>query len=144
MSIKILGWPKIRLSFSIISYRKTQTSFWLNQYLDMTAIVGGGYKRKASEILLQGETKSDRACIWKPEHHPISGQSEITFVWTSSHPDHLARKKWYVWNFREPSPWMLQCFWFMQLGSGASQRWEELLQSRMTAASQLAWGYSIK
>lgn len=77
MSIKILGLPKIRLRFSI-SYRKTQMNFWPNQYLDMTAIVGGGYKRKASEILLQGETKSGGAYVWEPEHCPISGQSEIT------------------------------------------------------------------
>ena len=80
MSIKILGWPKIHLSFSIISYRKTQMNFWPNQYLDMTAIVGGSYKRKAPETLLQGETKSDKAYVWESEHHPVSGQSEITFV----------------------------------------------------------------
>lgn len=55
-------------------------NFWPNQYLDMAAIVDGGYKRKASEISVQGETKSDGAYVWEPEHRPISGQSEITFV----------------------------------------------------------------
>ena len=55
-------------------------NFWPNQYLDMTAIVGGSYKRKAPETLLQGETKSDEAYVWESEHHPVSGQSEITFV----------------------------------------------------------------
>lgn len=38
-------------------------NFWPNQYLDMAAIVDGVYKRKASEISVQGETKSDRACL---------------------------------------------------------------------------------
>ena len=55
-------------------------NFWPDQYLDMTAIVGGSYKRKSPETLLQGGTKSDEACVWGPEHHPVSGQSEITFV----------------------------------------------------------------
>ena len=59
---------------------KTATNQDCDQYLDMTAIVGGSYKRKSPETLLQGGTKSDEACVWGPEHHPVSGQSEITFV----------------------------------------------------------------